>query len=301
MSDNGKTLIIELSGAGFSASGIRVQLQSVSYEPPRKPWNIDFHCHNSYEIHFITSGEGTVHFENSVHTVKSGMFYITGPDVFHAQTSGTENSMEEYCLNAVIEKNADAKTGYAELMNEIIEHPSFVGEDDFGGGELCEKILEEMKNKKTGCVEKSLSLTNTLLISMGRAICEAAGKSSSEKIPAVPNRRRILDSAFRKFKDEKITAEYLAGKLYVSPRQVSRIVREEYGMTMTEKINSLRTEYAKRLLTEGVGVERTAALSGYSSPQYFIRVFKKYTGISPGSYRKNNLLCDEREEREKKK
>ena len=35
-----------------------VTLNNASHEPPRRPWDIPLHDHNSYEIHFIASGSG---------------------------------------------------------------------------------------------------------------------------------------------------------------------------------------------------------------------------------------------------
>ena len=50
-------------------------------------------------------------------------------------------------------------------------------------------------------------------------------------------------------------------------------------MTYAEKINSLRDEKAKRLLvTTDLPVSEIARKVGFTTPQYFIRVFRKYGG-----------------------
>ena len=47
-------------------------------------------------------------------------------------------------------------------------------------------------------------------------------------------------------------------------------------------------ERCKTLLAEtDISVNELAERFGYSSPQNFIRVFKKYTLLTPGQYRKN--------------
>ena len=59
-------------------------------------------------------------------------------------------------------------------------------------------------------------------------------------------------------------------------------------MTYTDFISNKKMERCKTLLAEtDISVNELAERFGYSSPQNFIRVFKKYTLLTPGQYRKN--------------
>ena len=49
-------------------------------------------------------------------------------------------------------------------------------------------------------------------------------------------------------------------------------------------ITSLRISRAKQLLAEGKSIKEVAALVGYSDVFYFMRIFKKVTGITPGQF-----------------
>jgi len=48
----------------------------------------------------------------------------------------------------------------------------------------------------------------------------------------------------------------------------------------------VRIEKAKELLTVGgKSVQEVTYLTGYENPNTFIRIFKRYSGITPGRYR----------------
>ena len=56
---------------------------------------------------------------------------------------------------------------------------------------------------------------------------------------------------------------------------------------MIEHVPGLRIEEAKRLLeTSTKPVEEISAEVGYEEPGFFLRLFKRLTGITPGQYRR---------------
>lgn len=68
---------------------------------------------------------------------------------------------------------------------------------------------------------------------------------------------------------------------------LSRWFKKQMGMTYTDFITSKKMELCKNmLLNSEISVNELAERFGYSSPQNFIRVFKKYTLMTPGQYRK---------------
>lgn len=277
----------EFSNIIFQDKNYQIRMQNVSYEPPRHPWAIDLHSHNTFEIHFVSDGRGIVTINDDTYPVSKGMFYITGPDVLHSQTSGVDNSMEEYGFNVQITVNGTPSSGFEKLLCKIIKHPDFVGQDNFDGVKKCLLMINEAKEHKIGYKEKIMILAKDILISMGRIITEAKEgillDTESESI----NRLRVLDLCLREFRTNDITPEYLAERLFVSKRQLSRIIKQQYHMTLTEKIHSLRTEYAKKLLTSStISINKIAELSGYATTQHFCQIFKKYTGFTPSDFRK---------------
>ena len=66
----------------------------------------------------------------------------------------------------------------------------------------------------------------------------------------------------------------------------SALFLEQYHKPPGRYLTSLRIEAAAELLREGsLMISEIAALTGYASANYFIRVFHREVGVSPSAYR----------------
>lgn len=85
---------------------------------------------------------------------------------------------------------------------------------------------------------------------------------------------------------EKITLDDLSAKFYVNKYYLTRVFREQYGMTINSYLLSVRITQAKRLLRfTGKSVEEIGLECGLGAPHYFSRVFKEVEGMAPSKYR----------------
>lgn len=79
--------------------------------------------------------------------------------------------------------------------------------------------------------------------------------------------------------------EQIADKLSVSQRYLSDTLKKETGKTTTEHLQFFLIDQAKdMLLAPGNSVADVAYQLGFEYPQYFSRLFKKKTGLSPKEY-----------------
>lgn len=87
--------------------------------------------------------------------------------------------------------------------------------------------------------------------------------------------------------NSRILLNEVAENLKLSPAYLSRLFRKETGETFSEYINKLKIEEASALLlyTEYSDLEISNMLA-YSSQSHFIKVFRKYTGMTPKKYKK---------------
>jgi AraC-like DNA-binding protein len=87
------------------------------------------------------------------------------------------------------------------------------------------------------------------------------------------------------------SVEWMASKLGVSHRYLSDSIKVETGTTAIDQINLYLVEEAKNLLlAPHVSISETAYQLGFEYPQYFSRLFKKKTGVSPKEYVKSVTL-----------
>ena len=82
------------------------------------------------------------------------------------------------------------------------------------------------------------------------------------------------------------TLSGLAAEFHYSPEYASRLIRQTTGQTFIRLLTSIRMENAEQLLRDtSLPVADIAAAVGYESSEYFIRAFRKHTGMTPGAYR----------------
>ncbi|MFY9139168.1 MAG: helix-turn-helix domain-containing protein [Thermacetogeniaceae bacterium] len=91
----------------------------------------------------------------------------------------------------------------------------------------------------------------------------------------------------KKHYTEDININNVAEAVHYSPYYLSRLFKEEIGLTIIEYLTEIRLAAARNLLenTE-LNLHQIALRSGYQDQSYFSRLFKKHIGITPNEYRR---------------
>ena len=113
-------------------------------------------------------------------------------------------------------------------------------------------------------------------------------------IPRSPSREKkkrtrtvnLIDRYINEHYREKIRLSDLSKALYLCPKQISRVLRKEYGCTLPDLINQRRLDLACTMLRESdADVGQIAQRVGYEYENYFYTLFRKAFGMTPGEYR----------------
>jgi AraC-like DNA-binding protein/ligand-binding sensor protein len=84
----------------------------------------------------------------------------------------------------------------------------------------------------------------------------------------------------------KISLQEIARASGLSAPYFSTIFKEEMGENLSAYLNRLRVERAGRLLTEtDMSLSDISGSCGFEDQSWFSKIFKNYTGMSPGKYR----------------
>ena len=96
----------------------------------------------------------------------------------------------------------------------------------------------------------------------------------------------------------KVTLEDTARHVGFTPTYFSKVFKEEVGVTFNSYLGNLRVERSKALLLAGeLSIGEICAAAGFEDQSYFIKVFRKYTGVTPGQFRKQQGRLDSKKER----
>lgn len=85
--------------------------------------------------------------------------------------------------------------------------------------------------------------------------------------------------------DSHLTLSKIAESIHVNPSHLSRQFKKEVKMTIINYINKKRIDMAKLYLEKNENsITDIAMMVGFNDPNYFSKVFKKLTSMSPSEY-----------------
>lgn len=251
------------------------------------------HGSNSYEIHFIPYGKGTLIMDGVTYKVHPNTLYITGPHVEHEQIPDTLNPMSEYCiylnLKKVTRKNAKDESSNIAFIFENTK--SWFGQDTQEIYPLMQMIFYELENEYTGYMTQIETLLQQLVVKIVRNY-ESKKESKKHFGPSdlVDSKYIIAEECFL-YDYRSITLKELSEKLGLSTRQTERFLRDCYGKTFRQKKEEARMSVAALLLMDkDLSITHVADNLGYSSIEHFATAFKKYYHMTAGQYRKILLM-----------
>lgn len=84
---------------------------------------------------------------------------------------------------------------------------------------------------------------------------------------------------------QAITLEQTAKEIGLNSSYLSRLFKEETKITFSEYVNRVRIDAGKRLLEGGrYSIKEVSSLVGFATYNYFFKVFKELTGMTPQEY-----------------
>jgi AraC-like DNA-binding protein len=90
---------------------------------------------------------------------------------------------------------------------------------------------------------------------------------------------------------QMIPVDALCRKAGMNRAQFFKSFKNEFGITPVEYINQERVKLAQRILRKpSTSITDACYEAGFAQPGYFIRVFKKLTGLTPGEFKKRHSL-----------
>ena len=112
----------------------------------------------------------------------------------------------------------------------------------------------------------------------------ARRRSHSHAVKSVAMRvREYVDAEYC---SNALSLESVAAYVHKTPAYISRVFKNELGCNFSDYLTEKRMRLAAQLLAQPEGkVYRIAAQCGYADTSHFIRVFKRFYGVSPMEYR----------------
>lgn len=190
-----------------------------------------------------------------------------------------------YTLQGVTDGAVMSVTLAGELADKLLGPLTEEGAVLFPAGGLAVReavlslsVLEEESQTVSGETASAYAYTMLMKLREGRA--RGAGEAPTVS-PLVESAIAIIQEDFPYLEG----LDDLAGRLEVSKAHLIRSFTKETGIPPAKYITRVRVEYAKLLLRdEDATVAYVAEASGFANANYFAKVFRRQTGMSPSEY-----------------
>jgi AraC-like DNA-binding protein len=245
------------------------------------------HFHQGFEMPIQCSGRGRWELVDGEVPLPNGTILLFPRGVAHKEH--VDESVGHNC-NVNLYVGPDAVT-YHPLVRPPLEdvevgpgRPSCVLRFESVGllFDMCGELVSEVE--RSGRTDTPL--VRGLLLAILSMILEnlEAPRESAPPHSRLVNRCR--QEALRYLCSTSLNVAWLAERLGCSADYLSHVFRRETGRRLASVINEERVKLAKYLLqSSAMSVGEVALSCGYADPNYFARVFKRWTDVTPREFR----------------
>lgn len=247
------------------------------------------HLHHYFEMYYLSKGELDFEFEDENKSINSGDIFCIAPGVQHRSIPGPD--LETYVLNFSFCKN-NLKTNnnlYDEvkkLFDAEYIHLSFC--------DIVEKSFVPMVkmlyfDTNISIYKKAQHFYQIIETLLDITNFQSNALQNNITPDSTLSRLCIINRFINSCSSEKITLNDIADSVFLSPRQVDRIIKRHYGCTFHTLSTKRRMKVAaKMLMLTDKSISEISMHVGYDSVNTFYSAFKKYFNCLPTDYRKIN-------------
>lgn len=257
------------------------------------------HLHDLYELVYIHEGKGTFFIDEALYEKEAGdLFLIPGNTVHRAFPSAAEPIVSTAIFFApTLMQTISLNDGYEPLR--------------------CFEIARKMKQYKVLLPEAVRTRIEAAIDAMGSEVIEKASGyrqalwlqlhhvllelyrhpfMKATTSPVTGFAPKWIQHALQDINRDPVRCGGLAelsAKACVSTGHFSRVFKQLTGMNVTDYINAKRLAQAKELLlSTDDTIESIALVCGFQGMRHFYQIFKRLTGVTPKTYRRQTKLYD---------
>ncbi|MBO4456354.1 MAG: AraC family transcriptional regulator [Butyrivibrio sp.] len=269
----------------FMMEGESVFVGNIVYERFHRSIPMHAHSDNSFEIHYISAGNGKVTVSGKEYDTSAGTLYITGPHVKHSMVPDPNDPLSEYCVYLKLSGSVRDDKRAISPLKLFREADEWYGKERYGLGVLMKALFAELAEQNIGYRAVVESLIKQIIVSCVRNYSRKKSSADPQGIRSGDDQYLKIEEAFL-YEYATLTLSALAGRLNRSTRQTQRLLMEHYGMNFQSKKTEAKMNAAALMLqSSDMTVTEIADELGYSSVEHFSTAFRKYYGMSASEYR----------------
>jgi AraC-like DNA-binding protein len=246
--------------------------------------------HDFYEFAYVDYGKVICNSKGKDSVLQQGEFYLIQPNENHYYTTGRDTGAAIFivCFNS--------KSDTIKLLDGVI--PLEKAEKN-----LISKILSEAQKAFKFPFDKQLELIDSPVFGAQQLIENTIEEllinllrlklNESSDIKIVMNsfelENNLVNDIIAILKEHTygtIKLEDICKKMFYSKTYLNNIFKKNTGASIMHFYTSLKIKESKKLIRDGLSVSEISNKLYFDSPNYFSKVFKKYTGKTPSEYKR---------------
>jgi AraC-like DNA-binding protein len=256
----------------------------VDHTHPR--YQMPLHWHSETELLYVQKGQFLLRLNDKEYTLEEG-------DLCYIASSTLHGGVPQDCIYECICFNTDALLKHSSLIHSYLK-------DVEASHALIQPVFTKMHPEISKCAHRLFGVVRSM--SPGWELLALSGLYDFYgTVIQQDYREKPSDTvAFRRMQQIKLALEYieknyqnhitleqLAQVSGLSPKYFCRYFRSILQKTPIDYLNHFRMVHARYLLEFGDhSIAEVASACGYADRSYFVRSFKKYTGLTPNQYTK---------------
>lgn len=249
------------------------------------------HRHPSMELHYITSGQFSFILDKTVCHVKENQLLLIPPTLYHGICNVTPEDASRMVFSIQFDPPVLQKKDHlAQRIFTVfsLSTPLLLDVPPDSALATVFSLGRTMHlNSESVTREKLRALCQLLVTELYDLLTRTESPTPPSSTPSPAHHDFVIDDFFGSHFHMNNGAPMLAQELNVSTRQLSRIMKQTYGINYRDKLKESRLEIAMTLLTHSdKSISEIALLQGYTSPATFSAFIRRATGKTPSQLRK---------------
>lgn len=232
-----------------------------------------FHWHENIEIFYCVSGG--VELLNSGHH-----FLITKGDIAIVNWCEPHRSLSflDGTVHYIIHVDLQSPI-FSGVDFSLITPPTIIKENNYINSHLNNMIDLYTKNSE----QNSCAIIGDMYCILGEILKHSQPKQSKNRQDLIYTKEALQYIHENACKPIKISE--LASHLSISESHLCRVFKAHTGKTIIQYSNLIKFDLAIGYIKKGYKISDVSSMVGFEDYNYFSRIFKKVTGLSPTDYK----------------
>lgn len=247
-------------------------------------YNMVHHWHTQYEIIHVIEGRFNVMINDGEYMINKGEALFVPSGMMHG---GTPEEAEYECLvfepDAFLRRSMMLEARGAELISNVRKPSPNVLNENKLARKLIKRIFCELRSKKEGYRLIVQGAVMQLFGELSRIEADGGEVKNKRRLKSLKNALTFIEEHY----SEPVALDEIAAASGMNSGYLCRVFREMTHKTPIEYLNYYRIECAcEQIASTDDSMTDIALGCGFCDLSYFIKVFKRYKGVTPSAYGK---------------